>query len=447
MLMRVAPSWYILSYLQLIPQVSDPNCSFRTKCRKPRFCFRLVLVTITFTYLFAMFLHDVINLFFNKSFWITYMANTNKIITLLILLKPLAMDWKNGLAFLLFAYKSPGLSAFIFDITKLIQHLGVTDRQKIRHQITFVVCYCVPVILNIFRVTLFALFLFHGETRSTTIPYGFLQVPRYVVFIMGGLTQVTGELLAFSVYVQIAAFADAMVQCCRRVNAQLVELRINIEVPEKRLKYITFRQRVLEVRKSYEGLVHLHAEYEAIFSLQIVCGVINNGLIIFASVASFFKMGESDYWYIMHALSCATFLFIIMMVSVFPIHLHEESLKSSELLQDVIYKYQMAQYSTEASEDASIDSEFRDNWAEDSFVLYGFLQRTVTKPLVISGGGFVELTRSFTISVIALIIGFTLFLLEQFEGHRQPVTCMLANSTTSLMATKLMNDSASLLVG
>ena len=68
----------------------------------------------------------------------------------------------------------------------------------------------------------------------------------------------------------------------------------------------------------------MYNSYERIYSLQIVCGVINNGLIIFASVASFFKMGASDYWYIVHALSCATYLFVIMVLAIFPIHLHEE---------------------------------------------------------------------------------------------------------------------------
>ncbi|XP_055342953.1 uncharacterized protein LOC129591350 isoform X2 [Paramacrobiotus metropolitanus] len=49
--------------------------------------------------------------------------------------------------------------------------------------------------------------------------------------------------------------------------------------------------------------------------------------------------------------------------------------------------------------------------------LAAFLQRAYTKPLTISAGGFMDLTRSFVISVGAVIIGFTIFLMERVESQ------------------------------
>ena len=223
---------------------------------------------------------------------------------------------------------------------------------------------------------------------------------------------------------------------------------------------MTLRERLVAVRARYEALVRLYTAYERLFSPQIVCGLINNGLIIFASVASFFKMGESAYWHGIHVLSCAGYLFIIVVMSLFPIHLHEEvreegtsflvgihvneqinkksinqsinlmvytsfapliksnnqatntecqrpfisqSLQTTELLQDVIYKYQTIQHDPA---DRGISRELKETGTEDFFLLYGFLQRTITKPLVVSAGGFVELTRSFIVSVRTEICAF-----------------------------------------
>jgi hypothetical protein len=71
-----------------------------------------------------------------------------------------------------------------------------------------------------------------------------------------------------------------------------------------------------------------------------------------------------------------------------------QSLQTVELLQDVIYSHQSLRYS-----DTAVYSEEKNNWTEDSLVLYSFLQRAISKPLVVSAGGVVELTRSFLVSV------------------------------------------------
>lgn len=67
-----------------------------------------------------------------------------------------------------------------------------------------------------------------------------------------------------------------------------------------------------------------------------------------------------------------------------------QSQRTVEILQMLIHKRQIVQTEDQANTEG-LSGEF--------LVLTCFLQRTITKPLVISAGGFMQFTRSFVITV------------------------------------------------
>ncbi|OQV23815.1 hypothetical protein BV898_02167 [Hypsibius exemplaris] len=160
---------------------------------------------------------------------------------------------------------------------------------------------------------------------------------------------------------------------CAHLNARLTTLYLRLK-EEKDLPSPAFQAEVQSLRDFHELLIDLCNKHEGLFSLQILVAILNNSFVVFSSLASFFTPGVSQAAIGIYLISIIAFVYAILLLPFFHIQLSEESGKTIEIFQDVVHKRSQTTHRP----------------IDEFILLTYFLQRAMTKPLVVTAGGFME---------------------------------------------------------
>ncbi|XP_055342952.1 uncharacterized protein LOC129591350 isoform X1 [Paramacrobiotus metropolitanus] len=417
-ILNVFPSFQILTFFNLIPR--HETVENGTFCQRfHRISIWRVVTTFTiFTFLALLLLHDIIYFFMDKAFWTSYMQSDNRIVTLLVSVRYILIFIKNCTAVFVFALKSRNMSIYLTRMNALVAKLRITRRQEKVNRILFVILYLIPFLLIGLRVFISAIVIAKSSYAYRTVPFGLLQAPVWARYTFYFFAEFLGGVLSFAVYIQISAFARVLWLFCRIFNKQIIALREKLSHDNTKkghqINRVQFLNDVLKIRCLHEDIIEACSDHEQLFSFQILLGILTNACIVFSTLASFFTPSLSTEACCVYVLSILGFLYIMFLLPLFPIQLNEESGCTLEFLQTLAHKRHMMR-AEQLSSTSHNPSDAVDNM--EIISLAAFLQRAYTKPLTISAGGFMDLTRSFVISVGAVIIGFTIFLMERVESQ------------------------------
>ncbi|OQV23819.1 hypothetical protein BV898_02171 [Hypsibius exemplaris] len=411
---RIFPSYPILFYFYMIPRVdlahNVPSRFHNTSL------FRMLITLFTLVFLFLVLVHDVIYFFMDKDFWTKYFANGSRIITLLLSIRTILIFWKNGASTFLFLWKSRYLHRYLVELNAMVLQIPMAPKMEKRHRATFMVVFSFPFVLMALRVaaSIYSLTLTRADRM---VNFGFIRAPLWARMffyhfaeIIGGNNNINKFLgiweiflfpgiLCIASYVQVAVFTSLLRRGCAHLNARLTTLYLRLK-EEKDLPSSTFQAEVQSLRDFHELLIDLCNKHEGLFSLQILVAILNNSFVVFSSLASFFTPGVSQAAIGIYLISIIAFVYAILLLPFFHIQLSEESGKTIEIFQDVVHKRSQTTHRP----------------IDEFILLTYFLQRAMTKPLVVTAGGFMELTRSFVVTIGAVVLGFALFLMERVEG-------------------------------
>ncbi|XP_055338402.1 uncharacterized protein LOC129588260 [Paramacrobiotus metropolitanus] len=436
---KVIPVWHILSVFLPLPNIPEYGNIDKPKRTSSNIVtvIRFSKTVITCVILVTFFVHEAVNLVANRKDWEKYYVNANKIITLLTLMRCTVTSLKNMSAVLIFLSHMGRMKAYLSTINLLLANLNMSRARRHRHCMVGILMF-MPFVILIPACCYFGVTFLNNMAKyhpdKSKVPFGIFRLDIETAFVITLCGDMFGTIIAVSIYVLIGTLARILKECCVVLNGRLRRIRKKAEADDAGFTYVTFQQDIHELRSLYEQIVEAYLQYEHAFSSQIVMGIVGSSLLMFASVSSFFKPNLTKDWIIAHALALIITFYAVVTLCFHPIQLHEESRRIIENLQTVIHSRQMRYLSKKNPAEKERKEEVDDgSRMEEYFSLFTFLQRTVTTPLVVSAGGFVELTRAFIISLIAMLIGFVLFLLEQYEGHKpnSQFSCaaLLANRT------------------
>ncbi|GAV06615.1 hypothetical protein RvY_16574-2 [Ramazzottius varieornatus] len=341
-------SWHVLSYLLLIP---DPSSNLEHTRRHlsfyPHFLARKILILSTTLLLWVFLFLAILNVFNNQSAWRDYTTSPNKIISLLIILRPVVVNWKSSTAILQFALNSRHLTRFLVALKRFEVHVTVSHRQTIKHRRLFYAIVAFPVSLYILRYVLFGRMMHHLKQKASLgsiNPNNQTSISAVQIFeettyvIISGV----GAFLALCINVQMAFYASVLKEYCTCLNKRLADLRDRLMKQDLCFKYKPFQTELQDLRGIFEDLINLHSHFESIFGLQILAGIINHLLVTFSSIAAFFQYNNQPVeWFIFHGSSCVSFVYTLLLLSIFPIRLHDQSIQTAETVQSLMYHYQL----------------------------------------------------------------------------------------------------------
>ena len=140
-----------------------------------------------------------------------------------------------------------------------------------------------------------------------------------------GVANGLGAFLALCINVQMAFYASVLKEYCTCLNKRLDDLRNRVMKQDFCFKYKPLQAELQELRVMFEDLINLHRQFESIFGLQILAGIMNHALVTFSSIAAFYQINNQPVeWFIFHGSSCVSFVYQLLLLSTFPIQLHDQ---------------------------------------------------------------------------------------------------------------------------
>ncbi|XP_055356697.1 uncharacterized protein LOC129601817 [Paramacrobiotus metropolitanus] len=435
----IIPVWHILRLFLLIPSGHYPHDSSQRKSHPIWRYLRLTFLVFLVLFLTFVFAQDLLLWVFNKSLWLKLFSGNNRILMLLVHIRSTAVLGKNWAIIMLFVLRSRSLRGYIDgNFKNLLNLFPVSRRRQQIHQILCAAIFVVPILISMVRLGFAAFIVYTKGDPNDRIPFYFRFINKWVLYTASYIAEIVGSLLAWSIVVFLASLGRILKECSEQFNKKLVTLRDEIRIVHKnglsRSEYKEFIRKVADIRDNYEQLVDVFNEHEGLLSAQTFVAVVGYFMMTFSSLAGFFRPGGlSTLGFIIAALGCMMYFYQMAVICVYPIRLHEESEKSVEILQQIIYFHQRSSgHSGRVPQlsEATTTVEDLHMQIKDFQELYSFLQRILTKPLSLTVVGFADLNRSFLVTIAATVIGFTLFLLEQAEGQEyRSAGCQSFNSS------------------
>ncbi|OQV15931.1 hypothetical protein BV898_09854 [Hypsibius exemplaris] len=427
---RIFPAWHILWHLQLIPHGKHDRVDPDQRRTLVKRCLALVLILTTFV---TAFLHEGIIWLKNQQLSDLFLNSGNRIVLLLTCSRAILTLLHICLTTTLFLWRAGGIPRYVGKTQTLSERLGIGQTEKHRHRRIFVCLFFVPVFINAGRLLLFLVYLMKLNWLIKPVSYEVLRVSQGVAsFAFEWFAEILGSTVTLSIILQVASCARILRECLKAINTRLKALRDRVDDPkDHEVEMRETEREVLEIRVLYEALVKLFCRHEATFSLQILGAIMTTSMTLFAQLSSFFKPDLTVIGVAIYAMGFTVGVYVLFIMCVFPIQLYEESLRTSETLQEIIHKRQLGKNLSYNKPENQMNPREDDPALQ---LLFSFLQRSITKPLAVSAGSFVYITRSFLITVTAVMAGFLLFIIERVENQQQrsAMSCNCRNSSLTL---------------